>query len=199
VVKEIEAAGSKAIAIQAYRSDVKQIANLFWKAIEHFGKLDIVISNAGIESFGNIGEVTPEEFDRVFGPNTRGQFFVAQQAYKHTSQGGRLILTSSISASLRGVPGHAVYSGSKAAVEAFARCLPEDFGPKKVTVNIIAAGGVKSDMAAANGIHYIPAADPSWSMEQIAKVVAGACPLKRMAEPVDVARVVAFLVSDEGE
>lgn len=58
---------------------------------------------------------------------------------------------------------------------------------------------MKSDMAAANGHHYIPTTDPSWSMEQIEKVIAGATPLKRMAERLDVARVVAFLVSDEGK
>lgn len=169
------------------------------KALEHFGKIDIVISNAGVESFGDIGEVTPEEFDRVFGLNTRGQFFVVQQAYKHIPHGDRLILMSSISANLRGVPGHSVYSPSKAAVEAFGHCLREDFESKKVTVNVVAPGGVKSDMSAANGHHYIPAADPSWNMEQIEKVIAGATLLKRMADPVNVARVVTFLFSDEGE
>jgi NAD(P)-dependent dehydrogenase (short-subunit alcohol dehydrogenase family) len=72
---------------------------------------------------------------------------------------------SSVSANLHGVPGYAVYSASKAAVEAFGRCLPEDFGNKKVTVNAIAPGGVKSNMAAANSHHYIPAADSSWRLE----------------------------------
>jgi NAD(P)-dependent dehydrogenase (short-subunit alcohol dehydrogenase family) len=72
-----------------------------------------------MEGCGNVGEVTPEEFDHVFGPNTRSQFFLAQQAYKHISQGSRLILMFSISANLRGVPGYAVYSASKGAVEAF--------------------------------------------------------------------------------
>jgi NAD(P)-dependent dehydrogenase (short-subunit alcohol dehydrogenase family) len=105
-------------------------------------------------------------------------------------------MMSSISVNLRGVPGYAVYSVSKVAVEAFRRCLPEDFGSKKMTVNV-APGGVKSDMVVVNGHHYISAANLSWRMEQVEKVVAFATPLKRMAEPLDSARVAAFLVSDE--
>lgn len=123
VVSEIEALGSSAIAIAADVSKPAEIATLFEKAVAHFGKLDIVVSNSGVESFGHISEVTAEEFDRVFAVNTRGQLLVAQQAYKHLGKGGRLVMLSSISASAKGVPNHSVYSGSKGAVEAFARCL----------------------------------------------------------------------------
>ena len=131
VVKEIEALGSRAIAIAADVSKPAEIATLFEKAVAHFGKLDIVVSNSGVESFGHISEVTAEEFDRVFAVNTRGQLLVntrgqllvAQQAYKHLEKGGRLVMLSSISASAKGVANHSIYSGSKGAVEAFARCL----------------------------------------------------------------------------
>ena len=82
-----------------------------------------MISNSGVESFGHISEITPEEFDRVFAVNRRGQLLVAQQAFKNLSIGGRLVMLSSISARAKGVPDHAMYSGSKGAVEAFARCL----------------------------------------------------------------------------
>jgi NAD(P)-dependent dehydrogenase (short-subunit alcohol dehydrogenase family) len=122
-VQIVKSMGRNAISLQADVSDPPQIAILFEKAVEHFGRLDIVVSNSGVEQFGRIDEVTPQEFDRVFGLNTRGQFFVAQQAFKHLNEGGRLILMSSISAQARGVPNHSVYAGSKAAVEAFARCL----------------------------------------------------------------------------
>jgi NAD(P)-dependent dehydrogenase (short-subunit alcohol dehydrogenase family) len=64
-----------------------------------------------------------QEFDRVFRVNTRGQFFVAREAYRHLSIGGRIILTSSNTASIKGVPKHAVYSGSKGAIETFVRCM----------------------------------------------------------------------------
>lgn len=123
VVREIESLGRKAISIKADVSKPAEIVQLFEKAIEHFGKLDIVVSNSGLEHFGKIEDVTAEEFDRIFAVNTRGQFLVAQQAYKHLQVGGRLILLTSISAQAKGVKNHAVYSGSKAAVEAFARCF----------------------------------------------------------------------------
>lgn len=123
VVQIITSMGRKAISLKADISQPTQITTLFESAVKEFGRLDIVISNSGIELFGKIDEVTPEEFDKVFALNTRGQFFVAQQAYKHLSEGGRLILLSSISARVGSVPNHAVYAGSKAAVEAFARCF----------------------------------------------------------------------------
>ena len=123
VVSEIEALGAKAIAIQGDVSQPPEIVALFDQAVKHYGHLDIVVSNSGVESFGHISELTAEEFDRVFAVNTRGQLLVAQQAYKHLTEGGRLVMLSSISASAKGVKDHAIYSGSKNAVEAFARCL----------------------------------------------------------------------------
>ena len=129
VIKDIESIGSRAIAIKADVSNPAEIAALFEQAIKHFGKIDIVVSNAGVESFGHVSEITAEEFERVFAVNTRGQLLVAQQAYKHLEEGGRLVLMSSISAQAKGVRNHAIYSGSKAAVEAFARCLAVGMSP----------------------------------------------------------------------
>lgn len=123
VVSEIEALGGKAIAIKGDVSQPAEIVSLFEKAKAHYGHIDIVVSNSGVESFGHISEITPEEFNRVFTVNTRGQLLVAQQAYKHLTEGGRLVMLSSISASAQGVKDHSLYSGSKGAVEAFARCL----------------------------------------------------------------------------
>ena len=85
----------------------------------------------------------PEEFDRVFRVNTRGQFFVAREAYKHLSVGGRIIMTSSNTSGAKVVPRHAIYSGSKGAVETFVKCLALDCGDKKITVNAIAPGSFR--------------------------------------------------------
>lgn len=196
LVDEIKAAGSDAIAIQGDISKVEDIKRLFSQAKEHFKKIDIVVSNSGIEHFGAIQDVTEEDYDRVFNLNTRGQFFVGQQAYQHLSDGGRLILMSSISAHVS-IREHAVYAGSKCAVEAFARCFAPDFGARQITVNSIAPGGVKTDMAADVGYKYIPAADSSWTLDDIEKFVASRTPMRRMAYPVDIARVVAFLASED--
>ncbi|KAL9575909.1 MAG: hypothetical protein Q9212_007574, partial [Teloschistes hypoglaucus] len=122
-LKEVEELNVKATVIQADVSDPKQIADLFDKAVGTFGKLDIVVSNAGIEHFAHISEVTAEDFDKVFAVNTRGQLLVAHQAWKHCNDGGRLIMMSSIGANAKGINNHSIYSASKASIEAFARSL----------------------------------------------------------------------------
>jgi 3-oxoacyl-[acyl-carrier protein] reductase len=121
-------------------------------------------------------EVTEEVYDRVFDLNTKGQFFVAQQAYKHLPKyvsvsqfisnchncqqnlqgGGRIILMSSVAATMSGIPNHALYAGSKAAIGGFVRSFAKDFGPSGITVNAIAPGGIKTDMYTANSWHYVP-------------------------------------------
>ncbi|KAJ4359891.1 uncharacterized protein N0V89_000447 [Didymosphaeria variabile] len=197
LAKEIEAAGSKSIAVQGDIANVEDIKTLFEKAKAHFGKIDIVVSNSGVEHFGKLDEVTPEEFDKVFAVNTRGQFFVAQQAYKHLEDGGRLVLMSSISAH-NSIKEHALYAGSKNAVEAFAKNFAKDFGPRRITVNTIAPGGVKTDMANDVGWKYLPNADETWTWEQVETVVSKWTPLGRIGLPQDIARVVAFLVGPDG-
>jgi len=203
-VQLVKSMGRNAISLQADVSDPPQIATLFEKAFEYFGRLDIVVSNSGVEQFGRIDEVTPQEFDRVFGLNTRGQFFVAQQAFKHLNEGGRLILMSSISAQARGVPNHSVYAGSKAAVEAFTRCFATDFGVKQITVNAIAPGGVKTDMYREAARKYLrgaeggPNGEGRWSDEKVDEVASHLSPLDRIGVPEDIARVIAFLASEDG-
>ncbi|KZF20211.1 NAD(P)-binding protein [Xylona heveae TC161] len=199
VVKEIEKHGSKAIAIQANVSQVEQIGKLFEQAVAHFGHLDIVVSNSGMESFDKIEDVTPEKYDKVFGLNARGQFFVGQAAFNHLTPGGRLVLTSSIAAGLLGVEDHALYSGSKSAVEGFTKSFATDFAKRKgITVNAIAPGGIKTDMFTHMAWRYIPGATKDWTSEQLEKSMAGHCPMQRCAVPQDVARVVAFLASEDG-
>lgn len=122
-VAMIKKAGSDAIAIKANVSVVKDIVSLFDQAVAHFGELNIVCSNSGVVSFGHIGDVEEEEYDRVMGINTRGQFFVAREAYRHLSIGGRLIMMGSITGQAKGVPKHTLYSGSKGAIETFVRCM----------------------------------------------------------------------------
>lgn len=198
VAGAIRQGGSEALAIQADTSDISHIERLVTQTVEQYGKLDILVSNAGIEHFGALEEVTVEDFDHVFAVNTRGQFFAMQQAARHMSRGGRLICTSSISAS-KGLARHALYAASKAAVEAIARNLAVELGPRGITVNAIVPGPTATDMAAEHMAHY--------SGSDVARSLTGAAgdertktimPLGRMGTPADIAKVVAFLVSDEG-
>lgn len=198
VVGQIERLGSKAIAVQADVSKVPEITKLFDAAKAHFGKIDIVVSNSGTESFDRTEDITEERFDYVFGLNVRAQFFVGQHAYTYCEPGGRLILMSSIAAGLLGVADHSLYSGSKSAVNGITKSFATDFGKKGMTCNAIAPGGVKSDMFTQVAWRYIPGANGSWTADAIESAMANHCPLKRCALPVDVARVVAFLASEDG-
>ena len=216
VVQQIKKNGTDAVAIKANVSDVDQIVRLFEEAVKAFGQLNIVCSNSGVVSFGHVKDVTPEEFDRVFNINTRGQFFVAREAHKHLSVGGRLILMGSITGQAKAVPKHAVYSASKGAIETFVRCMAVDFGDKKITVNAVAPGGIKTDMYHAVCREYIPNGAnldddgvdevshpvPARSSKMVANSMQYAAtwsPLHRVGLPIDIARVVCFLASQDGE
>lgn len=200
VVQEIKGMykGADAIAIKANVANVSETIELMDKAVEHFGKLDIVCSNSGVVSFGHLKDVTEEEYDRVMGINTRGQFFVAREAYKHLEVGGRIILMGSITGQAKGVPKHAVYSGSKGAIETFVRCMAIDCGDKKITVNAVAPGGIKTDMYQKVCKEYIPNGE-NLNDEQVDEYAATWSPLNRVGLPLDVARVTAFLASQDGE
>ncbi|KAK5075019.1 Short chain dehydrogenase AgnL6 [Lithohypha guttulata] len=198
VVQEIKTLGSEAIAIKADVSDVSETTRLFKEALDYFGHLDIVSSNAGVVSFGHLSEVSEEEFDRVFRINTRGQFFVAREASKYVEHGGRIILTSSNTARNFVVPKHAIYSGSKGAIESFVPVMAKDCGSKRITVNAVAPGGTVTDMFVDVAHHYIPGGE-KLSIEQLKECAAHASPLTRCGYPLDVAHAVVFLASKEGE
>lgn len=116
-----------------------------------------------------------EEFDRVFRINTRGQFFVAREAYKHLGAGGRIILMSSNTATGKIVPNHSVYAGSKGAIESFVRCLALDCGRKKITVNAVAPGATVTDMFHETVRLYVPNGK-NMTDEEIEKVRSGQKP-----------------------
>ncbi|GAM83244.1 hypothetical protein ANO11243_012300 [Dothideomycetidae sp. 11243] len=198
VVAEIKKAGGDAIALKADVGDVSQTIRLFDEAVAHYGQLDIAVSNSGVVTFGHLKDVTEEEFDRVFRINTRGQFFVAREAYKHLSVDGRIIMMGSITGQAKGVPKHTVYSGSKGCIETFVRCMAIDCGDKRITVNCIAPGGIKTDMYHAVCREYIPNG-AQLDNDQVDDYAATWSPLNRVGQPVDVARVVAFLASQDGE
>lgn len=198
VVADIKSLGSDAVAFKADVRDVSQTVKLFNDAVAHFGRLDIAVSNSGVVSFGHLKDVTEEEFDRVFSLNTRGQFFVAREAYRVLSEGGRIVLTSSNTSRDFSVPNHSLYSGSKGAVDSFVRILSKDCGDKKITVNGVAPGGTVTDMFHAVSQHYIPNGE-AYSAEERQKMAAHASPLHRNGFPEDIARVVGFLASTDGE
>ena len=152
VVKEIESlgTGAKAIAIQADVSKIAEIDRLFQESKKAFGKVNIVMSNSGTESWDKTEDITEEKFDHVFNLNARAQFFVSQAAWKYLENNGRLVLMSSIAAGLLGVRDHSLYNASKMAVIGMIKAFATDFGARGITVNGVAPGGIKSDMFTQN-------------------------------------------------
>ncbi|CAI7675545.1 unnamed protein product [Penicillium pancosmium] len=197
VAAQARAYGVRAITLKADVSSETEVPAMFETLMKEFGRLDIVVSNSGIEHFGSLTEVTGADIDAVFAVNVKGQYFVAQQAYKHMADFGRVMLTSSISA-VKGVPRHAVYAASKAAVQGMTKCLAVDFGPRNITVNCIAAGGVKTDMYTEMAAKYIPGG-ADMSEGEIEAMLSKWSPLGRVGLPEDVSGVAALIASPDSQ
>jgi 3-oxoacyl-[acyl-carrier protein] reductase len=191
VVADIARAGGKAIAVGANVSKKAEIVKLFAETQKAFGGLDIVVNNAGIYEFAPITEITEEHFHKQFDLNALGLLLVSQEAQKHFgANGGSIINISSVVATL-GVPGAAVYSGTKAAVDAVTRVLAKELGPRKIRVNSINPGMVSTEGTSTAGM----TADDSAFRKQIESQT----PLGRIGQPDDIAPAAVFLASDDSK
>lgn len=180
----------------AFRADVSKAADRI-ALIEHvtqtFGRLDILVSNAGIDHFGKLEAITEEDFSRVFSLNVAGQLFVTQAAVPHMTSGGRVVLTSSISAR-HSVLHHTLYAASKAAVSAMVLNLAPELGVRGITINAVAPGGTETDMAKETGRFYVRPALEGVPVDVLLKASSA---LQRQARPEEIAGAVAFLVSED--
>jgi 3-oxoacyl-[acyl-carrier protein] reductase len=136
-IRTIEAAGGTAIAVQGDMSQVADIERLFATTIEHFGKLDIAVANAGVELIGQaIADFTEEQFDQLFAINTKGAFFTLQIAARHIVDGGRIIFIGSSTTEFA-LPSLGLYGSSKIAPRYIVEVLAKEIGHRGVTVNSI--------------------------------------------------------------
>ena len=184
VVAKIEAAGGQAVAARADVSDPAQLRGLFKLAEERFGGLDILVHNVGTARFAPIGQAPDEDYDLIFDTNTRSTFVALREAANRLSDGGRVVVVSS-GVTVTNRPGSGLYAASKAAGEALVRVLAKELGPRGVTVNAVLPGAVVTEATAA------------FRTEDAVKEVISLTPLGRIAEPRDIADVVAFLTSDD--
>ena len=192
LVVELKAAGVESLAARADVADPAQTQALVDRTVDTFGRLDIMASCAGIEHFGALADITPATVDQVFAVNTRGQLFAAKSAAAAMTEGGRIILTSSLAAR-RTVFEHSLYAASKAAVEAAVRCLAVELGRRGITVNAVAPGATATDMAAENGRHYQP---PDLTLPT-GQWLTVSHALGRIARPDEVAGAYAFLAGKD--
>ena len=183
VVATIEASGGKAIAVQADISKLDQLRQLFQKAEDQFGGLDIVINNVGIFVYKPLAAITEEEFDRVFEVNAKGTFFALQEAARRIRDGGRIVNVST-GGTVQSGPMGSAYAGSKAAIEQFGLALAKELGGRGITVNNVLPGVTDTD-----GL-TLPEEAKAHLIQNIT--------LGRLGQPQDIADVIAFLVSEQG-
>lgn len=186
VVARINQKDGKAIAVQADISNADAIRRLFAEARKAFGKVDILVNNAGIYEFKPLEEITEEHFHRQFNLNVLGLLLASQEAAKQFGPGGGNIINISSVVATLGVPGAAVYSATKAAVDAITRSLAKELGPRKIRVNSINPGMVESEGLHATGI----------AGSDFRKQVEAQTPLGRIGQPADIAPTAVFLASD---
>ena len=183
VVAAIESTGGKAIATKADAGVVADIRRLFRETIAKFGRVDIVVNNAGLPASPNlVADVTEKEFDEVFAVFGRGPFFVMQEAARALPDGGRIINISTVITDLL-VPLSSTYAGSKAAMEAFSGVLAVELAARRITVNTVKPGAIETKM-----LRGLPN-EVQESLEQRTPLGIG--------DPSDIVGMVAYLAGEE--
>jgi 3-oxoacyl-[acyl-carrier protein] reductase len=183
VVKGIEKAGGKAIAIQADATDAPAVIAAVEKAVATFGRLDVLVNNAGTAIPKPFEEAPLEEIDRMIDINVRGVFIATQAALKHLKDGGRIINIGSCVGERMMTPGLVAYAATKGAVKMFTQGLARELGGRAITVNNIQPGPIDTELN--------PAAS-EWATPQIANTA-----LNRYGSVDDVAALVSFVAGPE--
>jgi len=183
VVKEIERAGGRAIAIQADAADADASKAAVEKTVAAFGRLDVLVNNAGTAIPKSFEETTLKELDRLIDVNVRGTMVATQAALKHMKNGGRIIMIGSSVGERVGVPGLVPYSATKGAVKMLTQGLSREVGSRGITVNNVQPGPSDTDLNPAKG---------DWAVPQKA-----ATALDRYGQVDEVAALVAFVAGPE--
>jgi 3-oxoacyl-[acyl-carrier protein] reductase len=179
VVQTINDTGAKAAMVQADLSRPAEVTRLFDEAERSIGQLDIVIANAADILVKPLVECTEEDYERIFGTNTKGVFFTLKEAARRLNDGGRIIVTSTGGTRLF-FPQQSLYLGSKGAIEQFVRALAWELGERRITVNAISPGPTETDMM----------------QDRYRDKAAGKSPFNRIGDPTDIADIAVFLATD---
>lgn len=181
VVRAIEAAGGRALAIRADAADPAAVKAVVAEAVQALGRLDILVNNAGALVIKPVDDLSLDDFDRMVAVNVRGLFVATQQAVRHMAAGGRVINIGSINSTYVPFSGGSLYAMTKAAVAGLTKGLARDLGPRGITITNVQPGPTDTDMNPAKGEF----ADKA--REYIA--------LQRYAQPGEIADFVAYLAS----
>ena len=182
---EIQAGGGQAMAVQANIANAADVERLFQQTLDTYGRIDVVVNNAGIMPLLPIVKSDVDIFDKVIATNLRGAFLVLRQAAQHVAEGGRIIAFSS-SVLAKAFPTYGPYIASKAGVEGLVHVLANELRGRNITVNAVAPGPV--------GTELFLSGKTEAQIAQLSKLA----PLERLGEPEDIAKVVSFLAGPDG-
>jgi 3-oxoacyl-[acyl-carrier protein] reductase len=185
VVGEITAHGGKAIAVQADVAKKADIERLFAETKKAFGRLDVLVNNAGVYEFRPLEQVTEEHFHRQFNVNVLGLILTTQEAVKHFGSNGGSIINISSVASTSAPAGGSIYSATKGAVDTVTKSLAKELGARGIRVNAINPGMIETE-----GVHTA-----GFVGSDFQKHTESQTPLGRIGQPQDIATVATFLAS----
>ncbi|MCB8888685.1 SDR family oxidoreductase [Vreelandella malpeensis] len=185
VVEEIKAQGSQAMACQANVADVQAVGALFDRIEAEWGRLDVLVNNAGVMTLAPLAEMPPRVVDEQIDINLKGTINTLREAANRLGDGGRIVNLSTSVVGLK-LENYAVYAATKAAVETLTGILAKELRGRGITVNAVAPGATATTLFL-NG-----------KSDELVERMARMAPLERLAEPEDIARVVAFLASPAG-
>jgi len=187
VVADIKSKSGKAIAVQGDVSKSADVQRIFADTKKAYGRLDVLVNNAGVYEFAALQEITEERFHRLFNTNVLGLILATKEAAKHFGAEGGSVINIGSAASQVTPPNTTVYSATKGAVDAVTRVLSKELGPKKIRVNSINPGMVETE-----GVHT-----GGFIGSDFQKQLEAQTPLGRIAQPQDIAPIAVFLASGD--
>ncbi|WP_407175441.1 glucose 1-dehydrogenase [Bradyrhizobium sp. STM 3562] len=197
VANQIEALGRKAMTIKADVSNEEDVRSMFARAIDQFGTLHIVVSNAGLQRDAPFHEMSLEQWNKVIGVNLTGQFLCAREAIREFRRrgvvkdisvaAGKLVCMSSVHQEIPWAA-HANYAASKGGVMQMMKSVAQEVAPLAIRVNGVAPGAIRT-----------PINRPAWETKEAYQSLMTLVPYKRIGEPDDIAQAVAWLVSDAAD
>jgi 3-oxoacyl-[acyl-carrier protein] reductase len=189
VVDQISKGGGKAVAIQGNVAKKAEVERLFAEAEKAFGKIDIVVNNAGVYEFVPLEEATEQQFHRMFDTNVLGMLLSTQEALKHLNPEGGSIINIGSLASVLTPPTAVIYNATKGAVDAITRTLAKELGPRKIRVNAIRPGMVITEGVVTGGFHE----------SEFRTMLESQTPLGRVGQTDDIAPAAVFFASDDSK
>ncbi|MEU5882110.1 SDR family oxidoreductase [Spirillospora sp. NPDC047279] len=183
VVRDLEAKGVRANAYKADQADPSQVAGLVDQVVADFGRLDVLVNNAGVIATGTVGDIDPAAADHMYAVNVQGVVAGIRSAAKVIAPGGRIITVGSNLSSRTSFPGMADYAATKSAIIGYSQGAARDLAPREVTVNVVQSGSVHTDMNDENG----PMAGGQRALNA----------LDRFGRPAEIAAGIVFLASPD--